>query len=92
MGDRSGEEEGKKSSWHPRAGMASRTDCPLCALALSITTICPGAQLGASSCSTETSKALALVEPSQIIAAPTPARESEAIKVVFLPRLRGMLP
>jgi hypothetical protein len=55
-------------------------------------TICPAWRLGARTCSTYNSKAVVLADPSRIKAAPMPSRESEAMSVVFLPRLRGTLP
>ena len=57
-----------------------------------MTTICPAWRLGARTCSTYSSKAVVLADPSRISAAPMPSRERAAMSVVFLPRLRGTLP
>jgi hypothetical protein len=57
-----------------------------------MTTICPAWRLGARICSTYSSKAVVLADPSRISAAPMPSRERAAISVVFLPRLRGTVP
>src|SRR6266568_5641117 len=72
--------------------MASRARALLCAWRLSMTTICPAWRLGARICSTYSSKAVVLADPSRISAAPRPSRERAAISVVFLPRLRGTVP
>ena len=89
MGERSGEYPGKKRSWQPFAPIACLTHALLCAWRLSITTICPAWRLGTRTCSICSSKAVVFADPSRIIAAPMPSKESAAISVVFLPRLRG---
>jgi hypothetical protein len=55
-------------------------------------TICPGCKLAARTCSIYSSKAVVLADPSRMNVAPMPERDSAAICVVFLPRLRGTCP
>ena len=74
------------------ASMASRTRGLLWAWRLSMITIWPACSVGARICSTYSSKAVVFADPSKIMAAPMPSRESAATRVLFLPRLRGTLP
>jgi hypothetical protein len=87
------QEEQRKSRSQPRAASASRMLAALCALRLSMTTICPGRSRGAN-CSriyhSKVSVVIALSTSSQ--GSCNPSGVSAATSVVFLPWLRGTAP
>jgi hypothetical protein len=92
IGEKSGEEDGRNRSWHPRASMTCRTFPPICVLKLSMITICPACRLGARICSIEISKTVLSADPSRMSDSPMPSRERAARRVILARRLRGIAP